>query len=69
MNAAIVGAGVGGSNLLNSLRNVEDVKITMVVDTNLNSPGILLAKNYGIKYYDSMDSIRSSEMDIVIEAT
>ncbi|KOA20368.1 methyl-accepting chemotaxis protein 3 [Clostridium homopropionicum DSM 5847] len=69
MNIAIVGAGVGGSNLLNSLINVEDVKITMVVDTNLNSPGILLAKKYGIKYSDSMDSIRSSETDIVIEAT
>lgn|GEM_PF-627434 len=69
MNIAIVGAGVGGSNLLNSLVNVEDVKITMVVDTNLNSPGILLAKNYGIKFSDNMNNIRPSDTDIVIEAT
>lgn len=69
MKIAIVGAGTGGSNIINSLSNVEDVEITMIVDRNLNSPGISLAKNLKLKYSDSMDNINPKFTDIIIEAT
>lgn len=69
LKIVIVGAGTGGTNILNSLLNVKDLDIVLVVDKNLNSPGILLAKKFGLRYSESTDSIDPNSTDIIIEAT
>lgn len=69
LNIVIVGAGNGGTNILKSFSNIEDIKITMIIDTNFNAPGILLAKELNIQYSGSIDDINRSQTDIIIEAT
>ncbi|SHH62414.1 Methyl-accepting chemotaxis protein (MCP) signalling domain-containing protein [Caloranaerobacter azorensis DSM 13643] len=69
MKIAIVGAGNGGTAILKSLSKIEGINIEIIVDTNLNAPGILLAKELGIKYSDSIDDINCNNLDMIIEAT
>lgn len=69
MNIAIVGAGRGGTNLINSLNTIDGILITIVVDLDSNAPGIILAKQLGIKYSSSIDDISSVPVDMIIEAT
>lgn len=69
MNIVIVGAGTGGCEILNSLINLEDVKIDMIIDKNLNAPGIELAKTLKIVYSQNLEDINSSKTDIIIEVT
>ncbi|MGF7059365.1 methyl-accepting chemotaxis protein [Brassicibacter mesophilus] len=69
MNLAVVGAGKGGTNIINSLSSLEDININIVVDTNLNAPGIVLAKQLGIKYSKSLDDISNENVHMIIEAT
>ncbi|SCG82374.1 Methyl-accepting chemotaxis protein 4 [Proteiniborus sp. DW1] len=69
MNIAIVGAGQGGTNLIKSLTEIDDINITIVVDLDLDAPGIVLAKKLKIKYSSSIDDISSVPADMIIEAT
>lgn len=69
MKIAIVGAGNGGTAILKSLSKIEEISIEIIVDTNLNAPGILLAKELGIKYSNSIDDINCKNLDMIIEAT
>lgn len=69
MNIAIVGAGMGGTNLIKSLAAIEDIKIAMVVDLDLEAPGIILAKKLGIGHSSSIDDISKVNVDMIIEAT
>ncbi|TAH63360.1 MAG: hypothetical protein EWM50_03005 [Gottschalkiaceae bacterium] len=69
LNIAIVGAGRGGANLIRSLAGVDSIKITMVVDLDSNAPGIVLAKNLGIRHSVSIDDISKVPVDMIIEAT
>lgn len=69
MNIAIVGGGTGGTNIIKSLVNVEDVKIVVVIDKNLDAPGILLAKKLGLSFSQSIDAIAGKDADIIIEVT
>lgn len=69
MKIAIVGAGTGGANIINSFVNIEDVKINMIIDRNEDAKGILLAKKLGLRYSKSLESINPKDTDIIIEAT
>ncbi|WP_352419747.1 methyl-accepting chemotaxis protein [Proteiniborus sp.] len=69
MNIAIVGAGKGGTNLIESLTAIDGIYITIVVDLDLEAPGIALAKKLGIKFSSSIDDISSVPVDMIIEAT
>ncbi|WP_069649873.1 methyl-accepting chemotaxis protein [Caloranaerobacter ferrireducens] len=69
MKIAIVGAGNGGTAILKSLAKIEEISIEIIIDTNLNAPGILLAKELGIRFSDSIDDINCNILDMVIEAT
>lgn len=69
LNIAIVGAGHGGYNIINSLSKLEDVHISIVVDINANAPGLALAKNLKIMCSQSLDDIQSNSIDVIIEAT
>lgn len=69
MKIVIVGAGTGGSNIITSFLNTKDIDIVLVIDRNQNSKGILMAKEVGLAYSDSIDDINPSYTDIIIEAT
>jgi len=69
MNIAIVGGGAGGTSIIRSLSGIKDISIKMVIDTNINAPGIELAKKLGIKHSTSIDDIECQLIDMVIEAT
>ena len=69
MNIVIVGAGNGGKNIIESISGIEDVNISLVIDTNMDAPGIKLAKSLGIKCSTSMEDISPSSVDLVIEVT
>jgi len=69
LNIVIVGAGTGGCEMLSSLMDLENIKIDMIVDRNLNTPGIELAKTFKIAYSQSVDDINANKTDIIIEVT
>jgi len=69
MNIAIVGAGNGGTNIINLLANLDNTNISIVVDSNINAPGLSLAKQLGIKCANSIDDISRENVDMIIEAT
>ena len=58
MNIAVVGAGTGGTKIIKTLSSISDVKIVIVIDKNLDAPGIALAKELGIRYNDSLAAIK-----------
>lgn len=69
MNIVIVGAGTGGCEILNSLKDLEEVKVDMIIDKNPNAPGIELAKALKITYSQNIEDINANRTDIIIEVT
>lgn len=69
MNIVIVGAGIGGCEILTSFNNLENVDINLIIDKNMNAPGIELARKLKIKYSQSIDDINIRNTDIIIEVT
>ncbi len=69
MNVAIVGGGSVGTKIFEFILNIEDINVKIVIDTNLNAPGMLLAKKTGIQYSQSIDDISNNKIDMIIEAT
>ncbi|WZL74349.1 methyl-accepting chemotaxis protein [Clostridiaceae bacterium 35-E11] len=69
MNIAIVGAGKGGTNLIQSLSKLDDTHIIVVIDTNIDAPGICLSKKLGIQCCHTLDDMDKFSVDTIIEAT
>lgn len=69
MNIAIVGAGTGGTNIINAIIDTTDVNISIVVDTKPEAPGIQLGKKLGIRCSPSIEDIHNHNIDLIIEAT
>ena len=69
MNIVIIGAGAGGTSILKSLNGIEGIRINMIIDKNLDAPGIQLAKKLRIKYSQSIDDINTNNTDVIIEVT
>lgn len=69
MNIVIVGAGTGGYDMLSSLMGLENVKVQMIIDKNLNAPGIELAKTLKIAHSQNLEDISVNNTDIIIEVT
>lgn len=69
MNIAIVGAGTGGTKMIESFSKIEEIRIVKVVDSKADAPGMLLAGSLGISCSQSMDDIRAGSLDLIIEAT
>lgn len=65
----IVGAGKGGSALLEILFNTDRMKIVCVVDKNNNAKGLKTARDYGIPIDDDWGNWIDQNIDIIIEAT
>ncbi|XJZ26163.1 sigma 54-interacting transcriptional regulator [Bacillota bacterium Lsc_1132] len=68
-NVMIVGAGKGGSAILKILNESEVLKVKMVVDRNVDAPGVLMARNEGIQTATDWRAILSENIDIIIEVT
>lgn len=69
MNIAIVGAGAGGTNIIESFSKIDEIRITQVIDSRNDAPGVVLAKKLGIRCSQSMSEISTMNLDIIIEAT
>lgn len=65
----IVGAGKGGTVLLNLLSAIEKMKIIAMIDTDPDAPGLKLAEKYHIPTDDNWKNWLGKEIDIIMEAT
>ncbi|MBO0960816.1 sigma 54-interacting transcriptional regulator [Neobacillus sp. MM2021_6] len=68
-NIMIVGAGKGGTAILKILKESEVLNVEVVIDRNEDAPGILLAKEEGIKTGTSWQPFLTKHIDIIIEVT
>ncbi|MEH7111839.1 sigma-54-dependent Fis family transcriptional regulator [Neobacillus niacini] len=68
-NVMIVGAGKGGSAILKLLNETEVLNVQVVIDRNLDAPGVLLAQIEGIKTGTEWKPYLSDQIDIIIEVT
>lgn len=69
MNIAIVGAGTGGKNIIESFSKNDEINIAQVVDNRDDAPGVILAKQLGIKCSKSIGEVNTVGLDLIIEAT
>lgn len=69
MNIAIVGAGAGGTKMIESLSKIDEIRIVKVVDSKADAPGLQLARRLGIDCSESMNDIQAGNLDLIIEAT
>ncbi|MCF6094425.1 sigma 54-interacting transcriptional regulator [Microaerobacter geothermalis] len=65
----IVGAGRGGTALLEVLHRFEKIKVRGIVDINQQAPGLLLAQNLGVPYGSDFMSFLHPDIDFILEAT
>ncbi|MDQ0220788.1 sigma-54-dependent transcriptional regulator [Peribacillus cavernae] len=65
----IVGAGTGGTAILKILMESESFFIECVVDTNMDAPGMQLAKKLGIQTGSDWKRQIHDSLDIIIEVT
>jgi PAS domain S-box-containing protein len=68
-NVMIVGAGKGGTAILKILKESEVLKVSVVIDRNLDAPGILFAQEEGIKTGEDWRPFLAGSIDIIIEVT
>lgn len=68
MNIVIIGAGNGGTKLINLFSEINKVNILCVVDKNLDSPGITRSKSLGIPTTTNLLELPQN-VDVIIEAT
>jgi diguanylate cyclase (GGDEF)-like protein len=67
----IIGAGVGGSSLLDYLLQIDGVTIAGIADLNLSAPGIIKAKEKGIPVFDRSYSevLKTLTFDLLFDLT
>ena len=67
---AVVGAGKGGTDILETLLKMPDVVIRHVCDTNPDAPGMIIAREHGIARHSDLESVcRDDGLDLIFEAT
>lgn len=68
-NVLIVGAGTGGSIILELLQNLDFMKVTAIIDTDEKAPGIQQAKKYGIPYGADWRTYVDDQIHIIFDVT
>ncbi|PKR78940.1 sigma-54-dependent Fis family transcriptional regulator [Halalkalibacillus sediminis] len=68
-NVLIVGAGKGGSAILNLFKQVDMLHVQGVADIDESAPGIQLAQNQNIDTYTSYREALNEFYDIIVETT
>ena len=67
---AVVGAGKGGTAILETLLRMPEVEIRHVCDINPDSPGMKLARRRGIACHTDLRAVcRDGRLDLIFEAT
>lgn len=69
LKIAVIGAGKGGSALLDIFHTNGNVKIVGITDKDRNAPGLNLAKELGIFVAENIEELFNHKPDIVINAT
>lgn len=69
IKVAIIGAGKGGSALLDIFHTNGEVKVVGITDRDRSAPGLILAEQWGIVIADDINEICQHKPDIVINAT
>lgn len=65
----IVGAGKGGTSILNIMKETAMLKVIAVVDHNPNAPGIVMANREGIPTGTEWKKFIDQDIDIIVEVT
>lgn len=68
-NVLIVGAGTGGSIILDLLQNLEFMNIKAIIDKDEQAPGIIRAKNLGIPYGENWKDYLTEDLQIIFDVT
>ncbi|ADC48355.1 transcriptional regulator sigma L-dependent PAS [Alkalihalophilus pseudofirmus OF4] len=68
-NVLLIGAGIGGTALLQMLLDMEHIEVQAVIDVDLKAKGIELAKRHHIKTNSNWKEYYTEDIDIVFEAT
>ncbi|HLE87165.1 MAG TPA: diguanylate cyclase [Candidatus Brocadiaceae bacterium] len=66
---AVIGAGTGGSALLDVFHTNGNIEIVGITDKDKNAPGLNLAKEWGVFIAEDIKQFYSLKPDIVINAT
>ncbi|MBI5970785.1 MAG: diguanylate cyclase [Deltaproteobacteria bacterium] len=66
---AIVGAGKGGSALLELFKDSPEVRVAAISDANKDAPGAAIAKGLGIPFVDNTKGLSAYGPEIVVNAT
>lgn len=67
---SIVGAGQGGTSILNALKGIDSIDVVGIYDVNDQAPGIIAAKREGVPIYKDIKGLLAIPgLEIVIEAT
>lgn len=68
-NVLIVGAGTGGSIILDLLQNLDFMNVNAIIDTDEQAPGIIRAKKLGIAYGMDWKSHLNDDLHIIFDVT
>lgn len=68
-NVLLIGAGKGGSALLQMFLTTKMVNIAAVIDKHLNAEGMVLAKQHGIPIADDWKTHVTKDIDIIFEVS
>ncbi|HJF32878.1 MAG TPA: sigma 54-interacting transcriptional regulator [Sporosarcina psychrophila] len=68
-NVLIVGAGTGGSIILDLLQNLEFMNVNAIIDTDEQAPGIIRAKKQGIAHGTDWKSHLTEDLHIIFDVT
>ncbi len=67
---AVVGAGKGGTAILQALLKMPDIVIRHVCDVDPGAPGMAFAREHGLAWDGDLETVcRDSEVDLIFEAT
>ena len=71
LNIFIIGAGAGGSALLDHLLQINGVTISGIADLNQKAPAIIRAKEIGIPVYDGnyFEILQNQKVDLLFDLT
>ncbi|HXX56544.1 MAG TPA: ATP-binding protein, partial [Thermodesulfovibrionales bacterium] len=70
LKIALAGGNITGSTILSMLRGEPDIKIVGVYERNLETPGVVLAKKWGIPVFDNVTLLaKAAEPEIILNVT